>query len=475
MFMLARNLVRSRPGRALVALRDNQTSASVNGVNLPLYKALAFGVSATFGGVAGSMLMIEPAVRVRHPVRSAPRDLPRRRRSSLGGAGTISGRHPRRDDLRLRPLLRHAVDADQTGMPPGLKQITAPLFDWLAGRPGGGAISGVFFGVGLLLFVFLLPGGCIAGFRRLHSSLRAGRYRTRRGWPTVAAETGATIEIAEPSAPRRRRPDLTCRPTYQQQHRGMHHEETGAGSSPSPSPSQPRSFWRHVAATTTTARARPRPHRSRGRRHRHHGRRQRRRPRRQPTTTAAASADDEGRRRRRPTAGSADIRAALDLTRTCTKGPSDFKIDPTQCPADWNPKQGITDTRSTCSSACPKSGPLAGFGLLADGMQSYFNYVNDNGGIDGSKITLDVKDDAYAAGQDQDQRRRGPRRQQVRRLAGVLGTPNNLGVWDDTNDECMPQLLNGTVPRSGVTSRTTRGPPACSSTTSPRPACGPSG
>ena len=26
----------------------------------------------------------------------------------------------------------------------------------------------------------------------------------------------------------------------------------------------------------------------------------------------------------------------------------------------------------------------------------------------------------------------------------MLGTPNNLGIWDDTNRECMPQLLNGT-------------------------------
>ena len=26
----------------------------------------------------------------------------------------------------------------------------------------------------------------------------------------------------------------------------------------------------------------------------------------------------------------------------------------------------------------------------------------------------------------------------------VIGTPNNLAVWDASNDECMPQLLNGT-------------------------------
>ena len=55
---LARNFIKSRPGRALIAVRDNQTSASISGVNLPLYKTMAFGVSAAYGGLAGSMLMI---------------------------------------------------------------------------------------------------------------------------------------------------------------------------------------------------------------------------------------------------------------------------------------------------------------------------------------------------------------------------------------------------------------------------------
>ena len=58
LFILARNFVKSRPGRALIAVRDNQTSAAVSGVNLPLYKALTFGVSAAFGGIAGTMLMM---------------------------------------------------------------------------------------------------------------------------------------------------------------------------------------------------------------------------------------------------------------------------------------------------------------------------------------------------------------------------------------------------------------------------------
>ena len=35
-------------------------------------------------------------------------------------------------------------------------------------------------------------------------------------------------------------------------------------------------------------------------------------------------------------------------------------------------------------------------------------------------------------------------RTSTRRSTTMLGTPNNLAIWDEINDECMPQLFNGT-------------------------------
>ncbi|MEZ5652689.1 MAG: branched-chain amino acid ABC transporter permease [Burkholderiaceae bacterium] len=55
MFWLARNLLRGRVGRALVAIRDHPTAASAMGVNLAMFKSLTFGVSAAFTGVAGAL------------------------------------------------------------------------------------------------------------------------------------------------------------------------------------------------------------------------------------------------------------------------------------------------------------------------------------------------------------------------------------------------------------------------------------
>jgi branched-chain amino acid transport system permease protein len=51
----AANLVASRTGRALVAIRDHPTAASAMGINVALYKSLAFGVSALYTGVAGAL------------------------------------------------------------------------------------------------------------------------------------------------------------------------------------------------------------------------------------------------------------------------------------------------------------------------------------------------------------------------------------------------------------------------------------
>jgi branched-chain amino acid transport system permease protein len=55
MFGAAANLVRSRTGRAMMAIRDNPIAAAAMGINLSLYKTLTFGVSALYTGVAGAL------------------------------------------------------------------------------------------------------------------------------------------------------------------------------------------------------------------------------------------------------------------------------------------------------------------------------------------------------------------------------------------------------------------------------------
>ena len=52
-YWFARNLLRSRPGRALQTLRDSEVAASVMGVNVQRYKGRVFLVSSMYGGLSG--------------------------------------------------------------------------------------------------------------------------------------------------------------------------------------------------------------------------------------------------------------------------------------------------------------------------------------------------------------------------------------------------------------------------------------
>lgn len=54
-FWLVGNLVKSRPGRAVISIRDNETGAAVSGVELRRFKVLNFGISAALGGLAGTL------------------------------------------------------------------------------------------------------------------------------------------------------------------------------------------------------------------------------------------------------------------------------------------------------------------------------------------------------------------------------------------------------------------------------------
>lgn len=54
-YFASTNLLGSRSGRAMMAVRDNQIAANAMGVNVSLYKTLAFGISAGITGVAGAL------------------------------------------------------------------------------------------------------------------------------------------------------------------------------------------------------------------------------------------------------------------------------------------------------------------------------------------------------------------------------------------------------------------------------------
>jgi len=54
-YILVTNLMRTRDGRALVAIRDHYLSAEIMGINLTKYRTLSFALAAFFAGIAGAL------------------------------------------------------------------------------------------------------------------------------------------------------------------------------------------------------------------------------------------------------------------------------------------------------------------------------------------------------------------------------------------------------------------------------------
>jgi len=54
-YILVTNLMRTRDGRALVAVRDHYLSAEIMGINLTKYRTLSFALAAFFAGIAGAL------------------------------------------------------------------------------------------------------------------------------------------------------------------------------------------------------------------------------------------------------------------------------------------------------------------------------------------------------------------------------------------------------------------------------------
>ncbi len=164
LLVLAWFIVRGRFGRALRTIRESEIAAVSSGINVPLYKTLAFGVSAAYAGIAGSLYAI--AVAYVNPD-TFPIDLSILLLTGVvvGGLGSLSG-------VVFGALFVEYVRIYSPDILDGVQKILPTHLDSKA----AGA-SAVVYGVVLMLVLFLLPAG-VAGLVRLLGTARAG-FRAR--------------------------------------------------------------------------------------------------------------------------------------------------------------------------------------------------------------------------------------------------------------------------------------------------------
>lgn len=164
-FGIAWLVLRGRTGRAFRAVRDSETAAVSSGVSLARYKTLAFGISATYAGVAGGLFAIATA-------NVNPDSFPVALSIFLlvgivvGGLGGLSGLVFGAIFVYFLPLW--AQGHDLGSLLPG-RIVTE------AQKPGGAAVV---FGVVLILAMFFLPNGVSGLFRRVGLVIASRRARS---------------------------------------------------------------------------------------------------------------------------------------------------------------------------------------------------------------------------------------------------------------------------------------------------------
>jgi branched-chain amino acid transport system substrate-binding protein len=105
---------------------------------------------------------------------------------------------------------------------------------------------------------------------------------------------------------------------------------------------------------------------------------------------------------------------------------------------------GATDTEIKVGNVNPYRGPASAYGAIGKAIGAYFAKVNDEGGINGRKITYITLDDGYSPPKAVEQTRRLVEQDQVLLVFQPLGTPSNTAIHKYMNAKKVPQLFVAT-------------------------------
>ena len=102
---------------------------------------------------------------------------------------------------------------------------------------------------------------------------------------------------------------------------------------------------------------------------------------------------------------------------------------------------GASDTEIKVGNIMPYSGPVSAFGVIGKTEAAYFRKVNDEGGINGRKISFISYDDAYSPPKAVEQARKLVESDEVLVIFNSLGTPSNSAIHKYMNEKKVPQLF----------------------------------
>jgi branched-chain amino acid transport system permease protein len=160
-------LVRSRFGRALIAVRDHEAAAETVGINVARVKVIAFATSALYAGVAGSCFVLVKRLATASSVSTFQLSIEFLVAVVIGGTATVLG--PFVGGLVVVFSGRYISES-----------FPSTLLFWHISDSVKNLLSPAIFGIGLILLMYVLPDGIVGGGRCVSLNLLR---RLRRGRP----------------------------------------------------------------------------------------------------------------------------------------------------------------------------------------------------------------------------------------------------------------------------------------------------
>lgn len=106
--------------------------------------------------------------------------------------------------------------------------------------------------------------------------------------------------------------------------------------------------------------------------------------------------------------------------------------------------EGASDTEIKIGNTMPYSGNASAYGNIGRTIEAVFKMVNDNGGINGRKITFITYDDGYAPPKTVEMVRKLVEEDKVLVLFNTLGTPGNTAIHRYMNQRKVPHMFLAT-------------------------------
>ena len=111
---------------------------------------------------------------------------------------------------------------------------------------------------------------------------------------------------------------------------------------------------------------------------------------------------------------------------------------------------GVTDSEIKIGQSAPFSGPASVYGQISTAESDYFKMINEQGGINGRKITLIALDDGYSPPKTIEVVRRLIEEEQVAILFQTIGTAPNAAIRKYVNQKKVPDIWLGSGARCSL-------------------------